>query len=174
MIHFTRSTYIRSVGNNFYYEILISLSVIKSEFRRKKTPAKASFPGKASYLNLLINSPHIIFHISAVKNIRSISHIQTFLFSSIYLVSFHQGIQGYHQKFKKIHVNVPKSHLSLQYNFKKNTLRNIKRISHCNDKSVKPTSFTEAIFVIISTFSTVLRYSESTFLFSCMSSVGHP
>ncbi len=52
---------------------------------------------------------------------------------------------------EKLHVNVPKSHLSLQYNFKRNTLRNIKRISHCNDESIEPTSSTESIFDIIGT-----------------------
>ncbi len=61
----------------------------------------------------------------------------------------------YHQKFKKIHVNAPKSHLSLQYNFKKDTLWNIKRISHSNDESVEPTSSTEVIFYITGTFGTV-------------------
>ncbi len=55
------------------------------------------------------------------------------MFSSLYLTSFHQGIQWYHQKFKRISVNVPKSHLSLQYNFKKNTFWNIKSVNYCND-----------------------------------------
>ncbi len=32
---------------------------------------------------------------------------------------------------------------------------NIKRISHCNDESVEPTGFAEAIFDIITTFGTV-------------------
>ncbi len=56
---------------------------------------------------------------------------------------------------KKIQVNVQKSHLSLQYNFKKNTLWNIKSISHCNDESVEPTTSTEAIFDIIGTLGTI-------------------
>ncbi len=55
----------------------------------------------------------------------------------------------------KNNVNVPKSHLCLQYNFKKNTLRYIKSISHCNDESVEHISSTEAIFDIIGTFGTV-------------------
>ncbi len=49
----------------------------------------------------------------------------------------------------------PKSPVSLQYNFKKNTLRNIQSISHYNDESVKLTSSTEAIFNIIATLSTI-------------------
>ncbi len=55
----------------------------------------------------------------------------------------------------KIHVNVPKFHLFSQYNFKKNTLWNIKSKSHCNDESVEPTSSNEAIFNVIGTFETV-------------------
>ncbi len=37
--------------------------------------------------------------ISIVKSIRSIIHNQAFLYSSLHLTSFHQGIQWYHQKF---------------------------------------------------------------------------
>ncbi len=102
----------------------------------------------------------------------TLSHIQTFLFSSLYLISFHQGIQGYHQKFKKILVNVPKSHLPLYYNSKKNTLWNIKRISLCNDGIVEPPCSIEAIFDIIGTFGTIQPWSEPTILFQYMSSVG--
>ncbi len=35
---------------------------------------------------------------SIFKSIRSVSHIETFFFSSLYLTSVHQGIQWYHQK----------------------------------------------------------------------------
>ncbi len=49
-----------------------------------------------------------------------------------------------------MHVNVPKSHLFLQYNFKKNTLWNIKSIDQCNDESLEPSNSTEAFFDIIS------------------------
>ncbi len=120
------------------------------------------------------NCQLVTFFNSIVKSIKSISHIQTFLFSSLYLISFHQGIQRYHRKFKKIYVNVPKSHLSLQYNFKKNTLWNIKKISHSNDEFVEPTSYTEAIFDIIGTLGTVQPWNELTFLFQYMSSVWQP
>ncbi len=58
-------------------------------------------------------------------------------------------------EIKKIFVNVPNSHLSLQHNFKQNTLWNIKKINNCNDESVEPTSSTEAIFYIIGTFGTI-------------------
>ncbi len=84
---------------------------------------------------------------SFVKSM-SLSHTQTFLLSSLYLTSFQREIQWYYQKFKKIHVNVPQSHLSLQCNFKRNTLWNNESISHCNDESVEPTSSNEAIFNI--------------------------
>ncbi len=63
----------------------------------------------------------------------------------------------------KIHVNVPKFHISIQYNLKKNTLWNIKRINHYNDESVE--RFIEAIFDIIGTFGIIQPSSEPTFLF---------
>ncbi len=112
-------------------------------------------------------------HTSIVKSVRSISQIQTF-FHCRYLTNFLQGIQLYHQKFKKMHVNVLKSHLSLQYNFKKNTLWNIKNISQCNDESLEPTSSTESFFDRIGTCGTVQPKSEPTFPFQYMSNVGRP
>ncbi len=90
------------------------------------------------------------------------------------MTSFHQEIQWYHQKVYKTHVNVQKSHSSLQFNLKKNTLRNVKSISHCNDESVEPASSTEAIFDITGNFGTVQSWSKPIFPFQYMSSIAHP
>ncbi len=73
------------------------------------------------------------------------------MFFSLYLTSFHEGIQGTIRNLKKIHVNVLKSHLSSRYNFKKNTLWKIKSISHCNDESLEATTSTKAFFVTVGT-----------------------
>ncbi len=113
----------------------------------------------------------MFFQNSIVKSMRNISHTYFYHYTwPVFIKKSRDTIRN----FKKIHVNLPKSYLSLQHNFKKNTLWNIKSISHCNDESVEPTSFTEAIFDIISTFGTIQPLSEPTFLFQYMSSVGHP
>ncbi len=76
-------------------------------------------------------------------------------FFSLFLTSFHEGIQGTIRNFKKIQVNVIKSHLSLQYNFKKNTLWKIKSISHSNDEFWSPLTLLKHFFVTVRTFGTI-------------------
>ncbi len=73
-------------------------------------------------LNWFVISHFQHFSIFDTIVLRSISHIQTFCFLHCTWSVFIMESSGTTRNLKIIRVNVPKSHLSLQYNFKKNTI----------------------------------------------------